>query len=351
MDQTALTTTLRELAADAALHTAPAADARRRAARLQRRRRTGAVGLAAVVALGAGSLFWRTSDHGGGATPAASRLQWQQQLNDPTDPNKATTSALIVADAATGKSNTVAYWHEQRLCVGNLQGAHLSTSSCSGVNPATSRPLTVAALGRPEVWASVRADVASVRASQPDGTSTTLTPFSATGFPYRVVMSVAKVMGLHAIDKDGNQIGATVAGPDALQMRQVMYEGTCSAINLGNPENPVFKNLSGADCYQLSEPHMTLVPKDAVASYDPTQGYIVTVDLTEPDRVTFGRLTQMATVQTAPHNQLAMVLDGKVLSAPTIQEAILGGVFQISAGSDPAWTQAYADQLAAQLRG
>ena len=44
MDETTLTLALRDLAANPPLHTAPAADARHRAHRLQRHRRTGAGG-------------------------------------------------------------------------------------------------------------------------------------------------------------------------------------------------------------------------------------------------------------------------------------------------------------------
>jgi preprotein translocase subunit SecD len=68
------------------------------------------------------------------------------------------------------------------------------------------------------------------------------------------------------------------------------------------------------------------------------------------DQVGFGQLTQRVTTQPQPKNQLAIVFDGKVLSAPTIEQAITGGQFQITGGAT-AFTKDQAQALAADLSG
>lgn len=65
------------------------------------------------------------------------------------------------------------------------------------------------------------------------------------------------------------------------------------------------------------------------------------------DRATFGRLTTQVYGQQQPRNQLALVLDGKVLSAPTVQQPILGGRLSIAGP----FTKAEANRLADELAG
>ncbi|GIH63029.1 protein translocase subunit SecD [Microbispora siamensis] len=85
----------------------------------------------------------------------------------------------------------------------------------------------------------------------------------------------------------------------------------------------------------------------AQAGTDPTTGeWIVQVDFKSKGATQFADITRRITSLPAPRNQLANVLDGVVIVAPTIEEAIPGGSARIS-GS---FTQKTATELADQLK-
>ncbi len=85
----------------------------------------------------------------------------------------------------------------------------------------------------------------------------------------------------------------------------------------------------------------------AQAGTDPTTGeWIVQVDFKSKGASLFSDITRRITTLPAPRNQLANVLDGVVIVAPTIEEAIPGGSARIS-GS---FTQTTATELADQLK-
>ncbi len=85
----------------------------------------------------------------------------------------------------------------------------------------------------------------------------------------------------------------------------------------------------------------------ASAGTDSTTGeWIVQVDFKSAGASQFADITRRITSLPAPRNQLATVLDGAVIVAPTINEAIPGGKARISGG----FTQTSATQLADQLK-
>lgn len=85
----------------------------------------------------------------------------------------------------------------------------------------------------------------------------------------------------------------------------------------------------------------------AQAGTDPTTGeWIVQVNFKSKGATQFADITRRITSLPAPRNQLANVLDGVVIVAPTIEEAIPGGSARIS-GS---FTQVTATDLADQLK-
>jgi preprotein translocase subunit SecD len=88
--------------------------------------------------------------------------------------------------------------------------------------------------------------------------------------------------------------------------------------------------------------------KTASASIDAASaaGWYVSLDFTGDGTKKFGSLTQAVVNLQAPQNQVAIVLDGIVISAPRINEAILGGQAQIT-GS---FTQVEATDLANVLK-
>jgi preprotein translocase subunit SecD len=91
------------------------------------------------------------------------------------------------------------------------------------------------------------------------------------------------------------------------------------------------------------------LPPDAVERAVPLQGqagdWVVQVQLADAAAPAFAQLTERLAGFGPPLNQVAIVLNGAVVSAPAVQEPITGGTLQIS-GS---FTQDEAEALAASL--
>ena len=83
----------------------------------------------------------------------------------------------------------------------------------------------------------------------------------------------------------------------------------------------------------------------AIALEDSTGGWVVQVSLDAGASEAFAEVTRRVAALGPPLNQLAIVLNGAVVSAPAVQEPITGGVLQIT-GS---FTQQEAEALAASL--
>jgi len=84
----------------------------------------------------------------------------------------------------------------------------------------------------------------------------------------------------------------------------------------------------------------------ATAGVDQTTGeWVVSVDFKSQGASQFSRITGQITTLPEPRNQLAMVLDGVVISAPVIQEAIPGGKARISGSFNQQSATELADQL------
>jgi len=77
-----------------------------------------------------------------------------------------------------------------------------------------------------------------------------------------------------------------------------------------------------------------------------TGGWFVSLDFNREGTKKFGEVTQRVVSLTAPQNQVAIVLDGLVVSAPRIIDAILGGQAQITGN----FTQQEASDLANVLK-
>jgi preprotein translocase subunit SecD len=85
---------------------------------------------------------------------------------------------------------------------------------------------------------------------------------------------------------------------------------------------------------------------DAVALQgEATDDWFVSVTLTEEAAATFEDVTKRVSVLGPPLNQLAIVLNDAVVTAPVVQEPIKGGELQISG----TFTQAEAEALATAL--
>ncbi len=84
---------------------------------------------------------------------------------------------------------------------------------------------------------------------------------------------------------------------------------------------------------------------DAVALRGTDGGWAVQVSLTDQAASVFADVTKRVSQLGPPLNQLAIVLNGAVVSAPVVQEPINGGVLQITGD----FTQSEAEALASSL--
>lgn len=197
-----------------------------------------------------------------------------------------------------------------------------------------------------------------------------------TGTNRQIVISVPGETGRRVVDL----VGQTAE----LRFRQVLVEagavptaGDDAAIanlSLSPEQSAAFKALdcskpestlgSGGDnansiivtCSRAGGSRYVLAPaqvvgrdiKSATAALDQqnASGWFVSLDFTGDGTKKFASLTQSVVNLAAPQNQVAIVLDGVVVSAPRINEAILGGSAQIT-GS---FSQVEAQDLANVLK-
>jgi|GEM_PF-1990773 len=78
-----------------------------------------------------------------------------------------------------------------------------------------------------------------------------------------------------------------------------------------------------------------------------SSGWMLNVTLTDTGATAFAELTAEAAEATPPANQVAVLVDGEVMSAPSVMEAITGGAIQLAVDGDEAEAQA----LAAAMMG
>jgi len=126
-------------------------------------------------------------------------------------------------------------------------------------------------------------------------------------------------------------------------------------INLqgGSTESP---DIAVVSCDRAGTAKYILAPaqvlgnmvSEATAAIDQqgAAGWFVSLDFNGEGAKKFGALTQAVTGLAAPQNQVAIVLDGLVVSAPRINEAITGGSAQITGN----FTQKEASNLANVLK-
>ena len=353
MDETTLTRTLRDLASGAPVHTAPAADARRLAGKLQRRRRTGAAAVVVILALGVfGVARSTTAGHQELSGPAPAE-NWQVGLTEEGNPNHETAKPVLMP-RSDGPEWAV-YWQGTRPCWIQVNVTNQSSAGSECFKAVTTAPQPLAVVGSTTLPSAIQvvtdAQVATVRATLVGGGRVDVKPVTGSGFPYPSAVLDGKVVSVRALDATGKQIGDPAPGAYALQIRQVLNTYPCAS-----PPTKLTLLVPDANdptsCYDLSATPLSVAPRTVRATEDPALGNVVELTLNDSDSVAFGRLTQAALAAPEPTNQLAFVLGDKVLDAPTIQQAILNGELDIfSAGNEMPWTEAYTKQLAAELGG
>ncbi|WP_157254154.1 SecDF P1 head subdomain-containing protein [Nonomuraea typhae] len=102
----------------------------------------------------------------------------------------------------------------------------------------------------------------------------------------------------------------------------------------------------GDACYQLGQATQVTAEK-ATAGFGPSGEWIVEITLNEADGRRFTELTERVHRLPEPRNQLAIVVGGKVISAPAVLEPIPGRTLQISGG----FGKTAAEELARRLGG
>lgn len=157
-----------------------------------------------------------------------------------------------------------------------------------------------------------------------------------------LVVAVAVAVTLVLVLRSGDDGPAALRQP--LRIEQVTEEtpGLCADAS-GVPSR------DGRSCYRLV-PGMTVrqvIRIEARTSDSGDPGWHILISMGPADAAAFGSLTGRVAAEQPPRNRLALVVDGKVLSAPTVQQAITGGEVQISG----AFTRQEAERLVGQMAG
>ncbi|EFL25358.1 putative protein-export membrane protein [Streptomyces himastatinicus ATCC 53653] len=163
----------------------------------------------------------------------------------------------------------------------------------------------------------------------------------------------------------GGPVGSAASSPapspsavarDAEPLRflpvEATAQGACpsrTALGADQDAYVTYRDAKTDTCYVVMPASgMTARPAWAKATDETSgAGWVVTVGLTGRDRARFARLTGTLAAQAPPRNQLAMVREGTLLSAPSVAQALTGGTVQIS-GS---FTADSARKLARDIRG
>lgn len=165
-----------------------------------------------------------------------------------------------------------------------------------------------------------------------------------------VVVAVGAVLLLRADDSKpaaGKAVGRP-STPEAVQFRPVLKteQGQCDA----SPAPDGTACDSGGIRYTLGKVELNgtrVTEVKATAGPDTGTSWIVSLSLDDEGTKSFTRLTTELAAKTPPQNQLAIVVRGRVVSAPTVMSPITGGEVQINSN----FTRQDAEKLAADITG
>lgn len=159
-----------------------------------------------------------------------------------------------------------------------------------------------------------------------------------------VLLVLAAVVVLLVTSRGSSSSGGTIKG--SLQIRKVLAV-THPACPAGDTTRVT--SVESDACYQLGDGMtVTQVGRVELRPPDAAHGltdYTVELRLLPADAARFGTLSAQVVEEQQPRNQLAIVVDGKVVSAPTVQETITGGDIVISGNFDRAKAQKYVDLI------
>ncbi|MFI0355796.1 SecDF P1 head subdomain-containing protein [Actinomadura sp. 9N407] len=151
---------------------------------------------------------------------------------------------------------------------------------------------------------------------------------------------------LSADDDSGREGPAVLREPVRFLAVQASEPAPCAAGLLPDP--------SGGECLKLGA-GMTVDRVDDIHAQSPDPergrtGYSVAISFNREDAQAFTRLTETAARAQDPANRIAIIAEGKVLSAPTVSSPITGGSVEIS-GPSAQFTKDYTQDLVRRITG
>ncbi|GAA3446028.1 SecDF P1 head subdomain-containing protein [Planomonospora venezuelensis] len=137
-----------------------------------------------------------------------------------------------------------------------------------------------------------------------------------------VVGAVAAVV-LNRLAADGPPF--TLATPLVLRpVLETEYDDSCAEGYLPNPR--------GDQCYRLGEGMTVRQALDLREQEAETGEWMLVIRFTPADGAVFGELTGRLAAQSDPLDQLAVVVDGKIVTVPRVTDPITGGDVQLTGG-------------------
>ncbi|MFL6139549.1 MAG: SecDF P1 head subdomain-containing protein [Frankiaceae bacterium] len=200
--------------------------------------------------------------------------------------------------------------------------------------------------------AAVRDDVASATVEGDHGAQLRARFVEGRGFPERVAVVLDRRIHYgvwHAYGAAGQPL--VTSEPFVLYIRQVLairppVNGICRA----RSNEEIYRGADGSSCYVVAWPPIDVWRTvSATAVHDVRVGqWFVSVELTPPDARRYADLTRQVAGKAPPRDQLALIYDDEVLSAPAVQQQIKGGMLALSGTS---MTEQRAREIAVEMSG
>ncbi len=150
-----------------------------------------------------------------------------------------------------------------------------------------------------------------------------------------VIVLILAVLGSPAASGGGPTLAA---GPVSLntpiQFRQVasISMHACPSGSSGLPGPPASPNgVFKAACYRFTSKRLTVTGLESAAVvHQPGRGYLLDIRFTPGDTARFAALTRELAGLPTPHCQLAVIVGGRVISSPTVEQPITQGQAEIT---------------------
>jgi preprotein translocase subunit SecD len=157
--------------------------------------------------------------------------------------------------------------------------------------------------------------------------------------------SAVAVAGWLVFGRSESTAGGSARQAAPIRFQHVTAESQGSCASLGTPA------ADGSTCYQLEE-GLTVTQAHNLRVLGPDSknpGWRIAIELSSSDARAFAELTQQAATATpgSPQQKIAIVVGGRVVSAPAVQSAITGGKIEIQGN----YTKKSAEQLLHQITG